>query len=65
MLAVVEAAKHLHKLVDELCAAVDAAGLDIGGHRGSLTILHEIGPADDELGTALDRLPGGHDEQTG
>lgn len=26
------------------------------GHRGSLTILREIGPADDDLSQALDRL---------
>jgi hypothetical protein len=31
-------------LVEELCDAVDSEGHDIGGHRGSLTILREIGP---------------------
>ena len=56
LLAVVEAAQRLHVLVDELCASVDAAGEDVGGHRGSLTILKEIGPADDALGDALKAL---------
>lgn len=56
LLVAIKAAGVLHNLVDELCAAVDAEGEDVGGHRGSLTILKEIGPADDELGQALDRL---------
>ena len=56
--AMVEAAAVLHKLVDELCASVDAAGDDVGGHRGSLTILREIGPADAALAEALAALDG-------
>ena len=56
LLAVVRTATSLHKLVDELCTSVDAAGDDVGGHRGSLTILHEVGPADTALGEALDNL---------
>lgn len=48
-----EAARHVHKLVDELCEAVDLEMEDIGGHRGSLVILKELGPAWDDLDAAL------------
>lgn len=44
-------------LVEELCDAVDAEAEDIGGNRGSLTILRDIGPliaaAKAEAATAL------------
>lgn len=33
------------ELAEELCDAVDAQGQDIGGHRGSLIILGELGGA--------------------
>jgi hypothetical protein len=33
------------ELASELCDAVDAEGKDIGGCRGSLVILGELGPA--------------------
>lgn len=33
------------RLACELCDAVDAEGDDVGGHRGSLTILRELGLA--------------------
>lgn len=33
------------QLADELCDAVDAEGEDVGGCRGSLAILRDLGPA--------------------
>lgn len=42
-----KAAEAVVKLADELCNAVDAEAEDIGGHRKSLTILAELGPAVD------------------
>lgn len=36
-------------LASELCHAVDAEGEDIGGNRGSLTILKDIGPLVDQI----------------
>jgi hypothetical protein len=45
-------------VIDELCAAVDAEGEDVGGHRGSLEILRDIGP----LSAALDAAIGAFEE---
>lgn len=50
------ASKRLVTIVDELCGAVDSEGEDIGGHRGSLTILREIGPQVVPLTTQLDAI---------
>jgi hypothetical protein len=45
------------RLADELCEAVDREGEDIGGSRGSLVILRELGPAVDKAKVALRFAP--------
>jgi SOS-response transcriptional repressor LexA len=47
----------LIRLSAELCDAVDAAGEDIGGHRGSLEILRDLGPATDAAMRAVGIKP--------
>lgn len=59
------AARVLHKLTSELCTSVDNAVEDIGGSRGALTILREIGPADDILRDALAALSAALEKDNG
>lgn len=56
MQAVVDAARKLHTVADELCTAIDRAADDIGGSRPTRDILANLGPATDVAENALAAL---------
>lgn len=52
--AIIQALAEAITLMDELCEAVDCEAADIGGQRGSLSIVQEIGPKLSDWREALD-----------